>query len=129
MFEQFTAWHILPLLVATATTVGGVWPFFDARGAMLEFGYPVFIVEKPATHPVMITSSARSSILGALMLVFYFQGKLVEMDTVLALFGVWAGFADWYALRGQNNSKSWFRLFSGLCLGTWGFLGLSMRGS
>lgn len=125
MLDHFTLRHIAPLFVATTTTFGGLWPLWDARSAMLEFGFPAHIAETRATHPVMITSSARTSVLGALILVFYFQGNLSEMDTVIALFGTYIGLTDWWALRNENGGKAVFRLVSGLLIGTWGIFGMS----
>lgn len=85
MFEHFSSYHIPPLFVATTTTFGGLWPFFKPRDVMVEFGFPVYIAETRATHPVMMTSSARTSALGALIYVFYLQQKLVEVDTIMAI--------------------------------------------
>jgi hypothetical protein len=128
MLPSFNPWHIPALFVATATTFGGLWPIWNPRGAMLEFGFPPSVADDTATHPVMVTASARTTALGALMFVFYIRGDVAAVDTIIALFGAYGGLMDWYALRGlEDQNKAVFRLISGLAIGAWGFFGMSSR--
>ncbi|KAK5991834.1 hypothetical protein PT974_05220 [Cladobotryum mycophilum] len=96
MLDHFVVRHIPPLFVASATTFGGLWPFWSPRDAMLEFGLPERIANSPAAHPVMVLCSARSTTLGVLMLVFYHQNKLAEVDTIMSIIGAYLGLVDGY---------------------------------
>ncbi|KAK2736780.1 hypothetical protein FQN57_000552 [Myotisia sp. PD_48] len=117
--------HLPPLLVATATTFGGLMPYFNAESAILEFGLPQRIaISKPA-QAIMITSSARITTIGLVLFTFYFQNKLAEVDTVLSLLG-YIGLADGYVCwREGVPKKAAFRAVSGLLIAAWGWFGLS----
>ncbi|KAI2463818.1 hypothetical protein F4781DRAFT_104256 [Annulohypoxylon bovei var. microspora] len=125
MFEYFNPRHIPPLFVACSTTFGGLWPLFNSRAAMLEFGFPAHIANSPPTYPVMVSQSIRTSALGLLMLTFYSQNKLAEVDTVMAIMGTYLGIMDAYVLRIDSPGKAVFRLVSGLLIGAWGIAGLT----
>ncbi|KAI1402481.1 hypothetical protein F4819DRAFT_280192 [Hypoxylon fuscum] len=125
MFEHFKLRHIPPLFVACATSFGGLWPLFDPKAALLEFGFPSFIAESPPVYPVMVTQSIRTSTLGLIMLTFYYQKKLAEVDTVMAIMGVYVGVMDGYVLRNDMPGKALFRFLSGLAIGAWGLAGLT----
>ncbi|KAI1390611.1 uncharacterized protein F4822DRAFT_393710 [Hypoxylon trugodes] len=125
MLGHFTLRHIPPLFVACSATFGGLWPLFNAKAAMLEFGFPTHIANSPPTYPVMITQSIRTSALGLIMLTFYSQQKLAEVDTVMAIMGTYLGVADSYALWADSRGKAVFQLISGLLIGAWGLAGLT----
>lgn len=128
MLGHFSLIHVPPLFVAAATTFGGLIPFFNAEYAILEFGLPQRIaISKPA-QSVMILSSGRVTAIGLSLFAFYFQGKLVEFDTVLMILGAYVGLVDGYVcmLEGVPN-KAIFRTASGLAIAAWGLFGLTSR--
>jgi len=125
MFENFTLWHIPPLLVATALTFGGTMPFFNAEYAILEFGLPKRIaISKPA-QSIMILSSARITAIGLALFTFYFQENFAEVDTLLSVLG-YVGLVDGYVcwLEGVPN-KAIFRFMSGVLIAAWGWFGMT----
>ncbi|KAI1411795.1 hypothetical protein F5Y13DRAFT_51246 [Hypoxylon sp. FL1857] len=125
MFEHFKLRHIPPLFVACSTAFGGLWPIFDAKAAMLEFGFPEYIANSPLTYPVMVSQSIRTSTLGLIMLIFYSQNKLAEVDTIMAVMGTYIGVMDGYVLSVDSPTKAVFRVVSGLLIGAWGLAGLT----
>ncbi|CAG8981796.1 hypothetical protein HYALB_00004739 [Hymenoscyphus albidus] len=125
MSSQFALGHIPALFVATATTFGGLMPFFNAEHAILEFGLPQRIASSKPAQSVMILSSARISTLGLTLFVFYFQEKLAAVDTIMLLLG-YVGLVDGYVcwLEGVPK-KAMFRLASGLLIAGCGWFGLT----
>ena len=128
MFNQYRLSDIPPLLVATATTFGGLWPFWAPRDAMLEFGLPKRIADNPLTHSVMAISSARTSALGLLIFIFYSQGRFSEVDTVLCVMGFCLGAADGYICwKEAVPRRGLFRATMGLVIAGWGLAGWTSR--
>ncbi|GAB1318483.1 hypothetical protein MFIFM68171_08693 [Madurella fahalii] len=121
MIWNFNPRHILPLFVATTTTIGGILPLFNPRGAMVEFGFPAHVAETRAAHAVMVAGQTRTTVLGLLYFIFYFQGKYAELDTVLAVFGGYAGLLDCYVVwKGGNRRWALFRLVASWSIAAWG---------
>ena len=105
-------------------TFGGIWPLFDARGAMLEFGLPARIADTPASSPVMVINGARTTIIGLLVFTFYSRNQLDLVDLVMAVTGTYAGLVDSYVVwKGGNSRKAVFRLVSSGLLAAWGWAG------
>ncbi|KAK4220738.1 hypothetical protein QBC38DRAFT_167194 [Podospora fimiseda] len=126
MIYPFSLRHIPAFIVATSSTFGGLWPIFDAEGAMLEFGFPPHVARTPETRPVMLNGQARTTILGMLAYTFYFRGKFAEVDTLMALYGFYAGLMDsWIVWKGGNAKWAVFRLVSSWTLGFCGLVGLT----
>ncbi|PNP46127.1 hypothetical protein TGAMA5MH_02162 [Trichoderma gamsii] len=126
MFEQFAWRHIVPLFVASATTFGGLWPFWAPRDAMLEFGLPARIADSPTAQPVMVVSSARTTALGLLMFIFYQQGKFADVDIVMSVMGAYLGVADGYVCWKEGMpDKAVFRCVSGMVIAGCGMVGLT----
>ncbi|KAK3385914.1 hypothetical protein B0H63DRAFT_523230 [Podospora didyma] len=126
MAVQFSLRHIPALIVASTTTFGGMWTFFDAPSAMLEFGFPAHVAHAPTSTPVMINGQARTTILGLLTFIFYFQRKFVEVDTIVAVFGAYAGAVDaWLVWKEGNAGKAVFRLVASWALAACGIAGLT----
>ncbi|KAI1098280.1 hypothetical protein F4804DRAFT_132007 [Jackrogersella minutella] len=125
MFEHFKLRHIPPLFVACSTIFGGLWPIFNAKAAMLEFGFPEYIANSSPAYPVMVSQSIRTSAMGLIMFTFYSQNKLGEVDTVMAIMGTYLGIADAYVLWVDSREKAVFRLVCGLLIGAWGLAGLT----
>ncbi|KAL6876965.1 hypothetical protein J3F83DRAFT_712490 [Trichoderma novae-zelandiae] len=129
MFEHFALRHIVPLLVASATTFGGLWPFWSPKNAMLEFGLPESIASSPAAHPVMVLCSARTTALGLLMFVFYRQGEFAAVDAVMSVMGAYLGLVDGYVCWKEGMpGKAVFRCSSGMGIAAWGLVGLTEGG-
>ncbi|KAK4460918.1 hypothetical protein QBC42DRAFT_298207 [Cladorrhinum samala] len=126
MSFAFSPRHIPALILAATSTFGGIWPFFDAEAAMLEFGFPPSVARAPEARPVMLNGQARTTILGALAFVFYFGGKFAEVDTVMTLYGFYAGLVDSYVVwKGGNSRWAFFRLVSSWAFGFCGMAGLT----
>ncbi|ROV95113.1 hypothetical protein VSDG_05864 [Cytospora chrysosperma] len=99
MFEQLALRHIPALFVASTMTFGGVWPIFNARGAMLEFGFPSHIASVPAAAPVMVIGQVRTTVIGLLVFLHYSRNQLDVVDTIMAITGAYAGLLDSYVKR------------------------------
>ena len=121
---SFALRHIPALISATALTFGGMWPLFNAKAAMLEFGFPARIAESPAAAPVMAVGMVRTTALGLLMFIFYFRGETQILDTFLAVSGGYLGLVDSYVVWKQGQPKqAVFRLISSALFSAWGFAG------
>ncbi|KAI2608788.1 uncharacterized protein GGS25DRAFT_290766 [Hypoxylon fragiforme] len=125
MFEHFKARHIPPLFIACAMAFGGLMPIFNPEGALVEFGFPEYFADDPLTFPVMVSQSVRTTAVGLIMLVFYAQNKLAEIDTVMAVGCTYIGVMDCYVLWSDRQGMALFRLICGLAIGAWGFAGLT----
>ena len=125
MFADFALRHIPPLFVATATTFGGLLPFFNAEYAIVEFGLPQRIAVSKPVQAIMVASSARITAIGLSLFVFYFQGSFAAVDTVLAILS-YVGLVDGYVCwREGVPKKAIFRLVSGLLIAAWGWFGMT----
>ncbi|CAG8950225.1 hypothetical protein HYFRA_00008463 [Hymenoscyphus fraxineus] len=125
MLSHFTLRHIPTLFVATATTFGGLMPFFNAEAAILEFGLPKRIAISQPAQSVMILSSGRITTLGLAIFVFYFQKKLAAVDTIMLLLG-YVGLVDGYVCWCEGvPGKALFRLASGVAISAWGGFGMT----
>jgi len=119
---SFSPRHIPALVIATSTTLGGLWPIFNPRAAMLEFGLPRTIAEAPAAAPVMVVGQARNTVLGLLTFLFYYQGKYAEIDQLMVILAGYVGVVDCVQLWKVGQPKrglfrlvmSWVFVASGL---------------
>ncbi|ROW10659.1 hypothetical protein VPNG_05110 [Cytospora leucostoma] len=129
MFEQFSLRHIPAVIDSTASTMtlGGIWPMLNPSGAMREFGFPSRIANAPAAAPVMVTGQVRTTAIGLLVSIFYCQGRLDVVDTVMAVTGAYAGLVDSYVVwrEGGGPPMALFRLVSSGLIAAWGFAGLT----
>jgi hypothetical protein len=124
MFDYFTLRHIPALLAGSTMAFGGLWPLWDARGAMLEFGMPARIADAPQAAPVMAVGNARTSALGFVMLLFYFRNQFDTVDTILTVVGFWAGAVDCYVVWKEGQPRhAIFRLASSWILALAGYAG------
>ena len=123
----FSPWHILPLFVATAHAVGGLFPFWDPVWAIREFGLPQRIAVSQPAHQAFVINGSRSTIIGVIIWVLYLQDNLGAVDMIMSLM-IYAGAVDCY-ICWQEGVKGMgiFRGMSGLVIGGWGLLGLSQR--
>ncbi|POS72637.1 hypothetical protein DHEL01_v208965 [Diaporthe helianthi] len=124
MSNSFEYRHIPGLIVATTMTFGGMWTFFNARAALLEFGFPARIAHVPEAAPVTIVGQARTTIIGVLVFIFYSRNQLDLVDLVMAVTGTYAGLVDSYIVwREGKPRKALFRLISSGLLAAWGWAG------
>lgn len=107
-------------------TFGGIWPLFNAEGAMLDFGFPAHIAKNPAAAPVMKVNGVRTTVIGLLTFLFYSRGQLELVDTVMAVTGAYAGLVDTYLVWKEGYPR-WaaFRFISSGFLAAWGYAGLT----
>ncbi|KAL5334099.1 hypothetical protein BJX70DRAFT_379019 [Aspergillus crustosus] len=127
MLDHFTLGHLPPLFVATATTLGGLIPFFNAERAILDFGLPPRIATSKPAQSIMILKCGRITALGLAIWTFYIQGKLEAVDTILTILG-YVGLVDGYVCWKEGvPGKAAFRLGSGLVIAAWGWWGLTSR--
>jgi hypothetical protein len=95
-------------------------PFYNAEYAIEEFGLPKRIAISKEAHPFIILSSARITALGTLMLIFYIQHKLNEVNTIMIVMGGYLGVVDGYVCwREGVQNRAVFRSFSGLLIAAW----------
>jgi hypothetical protein len=74
----------------------------------------------------MMLSLARLTALGALVFIFYFQEKLLEVDTIMVVMGAYFGAVDGYVCwREGVPKKTVFRCVSGLFIAFWGWFGMT----
>lgn len=126
MFAHFQPRHIPALYVGFAMTFGGLWPFFNASSSLSAFGFPPHISGSSTAWPVVEAYGTRTSLIGILVYTFYFQQKYVEVDTVVALVGFYAGILDAYVVAKQGKPRyALFRMIASFAIGTWGFYGLT----
>ncbi|KAI0433994.1 hypothetical protein F5Y09DRAFT_19266 [Xylaria sp. FL1042] len=126
MFEIHYLKHIPALIVASTMTFGGLWPFFNAKTALLEFGFPRRIAAAPAAAPVFMVGNARTTVIGLLTFYFYSRYQFEVVDTIMAIAGAYCGVIDSYAVWREGNSrKAAFRLASSGFLSACGFWGLT----
>lgn len=124
MSWHFSFYHIPALVVGTTMSFGGFWPWFDPRGSMLEFGFPLRIAESPVAAPVWVAGNVRATIIGYLILLFHCRGQMETVDTILASTAVYAGVVDsWVVWRQGNPRAAIFRTASAVLLAAAGLAG------
>jgi hypothetical protein len=90
----FRLLHVPPRLVATAFTFGCKMPFWNADGVIREFALLERIAVSQLARVCFIISGVQISALEMAMWIFYLQGKLTAVDTILIL--MWyAGVGGW----------------------------------
>lgn len=126
MFSNFALAHIPTLFVATATTFGGMIPFFNAYSAIAGLGLPKRIAISKEAQTMMIFGSARTTAIGMILFAFYFQNKFAEVDTVMVVLGSYVGAADGYVCWKEGVlGKAVFRTVSGAVIAGWGWFGMT----
>ncbi|KAI1318077.1 hypothetical protein F5Y16DRAFT_139511 [Xylariaceae sp. FL0255] len=102
--------HIPGILSGCSMFFGGMWPLFDAQGAMLEYGFPVRIASAPEAAYAFSEGGARTMVIGFFMLYFYARGQLRLVDTSLAVAGTYLGVIDTYLVwKAGDTNKAIFR--------------------
>ncbi|KAK4163257.1 hypothetical protein QBC43DRAFT_68883 [Cladorrhinum sp. PSN259] len=129
--RSFSLRHIPALILASSCTIGGLWANWNAEAAMTEFGFPPHIAQAPQAVPVMMNGQARTTVLGILTFVFYFRGNYREVDTLMTVFGFYAGLVDSYIVWKANPANlrwAFFRLAASWVFGVCGSVGLTGSG-
>ncbi|EPE28380.1 hypothetical protein GLAREA_09500 [Glarea lozoyensis ATCC 20868] len=125
MFHPFSILHIPPLLIATATTFGGLWPFINPHSALLEFGFPKATATSKPAQSVMVVCSARTTATGASIFAFYYMGDLKAVDVMLMVLG-YVGAVDAYVCYGEGmRDKAVLRGVAGGVIALWGVTGMT----
>lgn len=110
-------------------TFGGMWPMFNARASIREFGFPARIADAPAAAPVAVVGNARTTCIGLLVFLFYSRNQLDLVDQVMAVVGAYAGLVDSYAVWKEGEHRhAIFRLVSSWLIAAWGFSGMTAAG-
>jgi len=115
--------HIPELFIATVETFGGLWPFFDAHRAMIDFGLPAQVVDSKPAQSVMTIYGSRATIMGLLLFGLYAKDMYEAMDIALmtlAYAGPVEGLVCW---KEGNGSNGLWRASCGVIFGAWGFMG------
>lgn len=124
---SFSLLHIPPLFIATAFTFGGAIPLFSPQRAIREFGLPEHIAVSTEAHPCFTVYGSRMTAFGMAIWIFYFQGSLKAIDTILTLM-LYVSMVDaWVCLQEGVRATAVFRLGAGVVVGGWGLLGLTSR--
>lgn len=128
MFDNFSLNHIPGLFVATALTFGGMWPIFNPKSAIREMGFPQRLYDSKEAQSIMTLGMGRTTVIGMTLYTFYFQDKLVEVDTLLFILGAYLGGIDAYmCLKEGVPGKALFRGASGVVISAIGWFGLTAR--
>jgi hypothetical protein len=124
MFDNFSLNHIPGLFVATALTFGGMWPIFNPKSAIREMGFPQRLYDSKEAQSIMTLGMGRTTVIGMTLYTFYFQNKLVEVDTLLCILGAYLGAIDAYmCLKEGVPGKALFRGTSGVVISAIGWFG------
>ncbi|KAK5045323.1 hypothetical protein LTR84_009429 [Exophiala bonariae] len=126
-YSTFRPLHIPPLLAASAMGIGALMPLWNPRAAIRAFGFPERIAISEPAQACFTVYGARSTCLGAAIWIFYLQGKMQAVDTILAL-QIYTTAVDAYICwREGVPQKAVMRVFAGVLVGGWGISGLTSR--
>ncbi|KAK5653034.1 hypothetical protein OQA88_9320 [Cercophora sp. LCS_1] len=86
LINTFSPRHMPALFIAFTQAVGGLWPILgNTPKAISEFGLPPRIARSPEAQTAFVAGAGRTTVIGVLVHVLYFQGKYEELDTVLTI--------------------------------------------
>lgn len=123
---MFALRHIPTLAVATALIFGGLIPFYNAAGAISEFGLPERIASSPPAQVIMAVNGARNTAPGLVIWPLYLQGMLSAVDTVLGYVGL-MGLFDGYICWGEDVRRTaTLRTAADVLIGLWGGFGMTV---
>lgn len=92
----FSPRHIPVIFQGTAYVVGGALTYVNPRQAILTFGLPEDIATSPPAQLYSTIDGSRCITLGVLLWLFYLQGNLAAVDTVLVCCGaIQGGLTGW----------------------------------
>lgn len=117
--------HIPALFIATIFTFGGLWPLWNRKAPILEFGLPEHIADSEAAQTVFIISSSRMTVMGLALYAFYYRRLYSAIDILMLCLG-WAGVIDGYVCwREEVPDRAVFRALSGAIIAGLGALKLT----
>ncbi len=129
LFSAFTPSHIPALFIAFTQTFGGIWPILSTRftaPAMREFGLPNRIADSREAQAVFVTGAGRTTVIGVIMYMLYFDGRYEDLDKVLVILGGIVGMVDGYVcVREGVGRQAVKRTGAGLAIALWGWFGLT----
>ena len=126
--ENFRPRHTFPLLVGAIMTTGAIMPLINPAAAIRAHGFPDRIALSEPAQACFTIYGARSSAFGAAIWIFFLQGKLAAVDTIMALQG-YAGLVDlWVSWKEGATRSSSFGVGMRILVGVWGMLGLTAGG-
>ena len=124
--STFHLTHLPTLFVATALTLGGMWPLYNPQSAIREMGFPARIHASKEAQAIMTLGMGRTTCIGLALWTFYLQSKFEEVDTILVLLGGWVGAIDaWVCWKEGVPGKAVFRGCSGMVIAVWGWCGMT----
>jgi hypothetical protein len=109
--------------------IGAVMPLWNPQGAIRAFGFPERIATSQPAQACFTVYGARATCLGMAIWIFYLQGKLQAVDTILALQSYATAVDAYVCWREGVPQKALLRALAGVLVGGWGLLGLTSRGS
>lgn len=126
MFDDFNLRHILPLLLATQITFGGMMPFTHGpEASLLKFGFPREIAVSKAAWPVIKIGSARVTAIGLAIWGMYLGGHYEAIDILIASTG-WIAIIDGIVCHKEGATGSTtFRVGLTSAVALWGLLGMT----
>lgn len=114
--------HIPSLFIATTFTFGGLWPLWDPKAPMLEFGLPEHIADSEAARTVFIVYASRMTVMGLVLYLFHYRRLYSAIDILMLCLG-WAGVVDGYVCWKEGvPGRAVFRALSGAILAGLGAL-------
>jgi hypothetical protein len=129
MLDHFSYLHLPALLTATPMFLGGLFHgLLKPEAALLTWGMTPFIARTREAQIVYYGHTMRTSTLGLLMFVLYFQGNLEAVDVVMAVMGAYCGIADVLMIWWFGERKVVLgRLVSIIGIAAWGVWGGTAR--
>lgn len=109
--------------------IGAVLPLWNPERAIRMFGFPERIATSQPAQACFAVYGARATCLGMAIWVFYLQGKLQAVDTILALQSYVMAVDTYVCWKEGVPKKAVFRAVTGILVGGWGLLGLTSGAS
>lgn len=103
---KFSLFYIPALFVGTAFVLGPGLPMWSSQWAMLEFGLPETLATQEPAQAVFPIHGSRVQFHGLCIWIFYLQGKLEVVDTLLVVL-LYAGAFDWYICWREGMPGFW----------------------
>ena len=123
---SFSLRHIPALFQATAFVVGGALPYFNPRQAILAFGLPEQIASSPPAQLYSTVDGSRVITLGVLLWLFYLQGNLAAVDTILICIGsILGGLTGWINYKDGSMNMAIAHAVAGVFYTGWGWFGMT----